>query len=153
VESSTPIARIETRSGKNVHKGQDESSRGGTGRVKFELPWDLRRSESMMRQDQDLSRPDVAEIQELVGNSLAAILEGQQDVSPEDIGLGTALIGPEALVDSIGLVTVIVEVEDRLQMEHGISVTIADEKAMSEARSPFLTVGSLVEYVHALVHA
>jgi acyl carrier protein len=107
----------------------------------------------MVKQDQDLSRPDVTEIQELVASSLVAILEGQQDVSPEDIGLRTALIGPEAVVDSIGLVTVIVEVEDRLRIEHGVSVTIADEKAMSEARSPFLTVGSLIEYVHALVHA
>ena len=63
----------------------------------------------------------------------------------------TRLIGKDGVLDSLGLVSAIVDIEQKLSDDHGVSVTIADERAMSQEKSPFRTVGSLVEYVTLLI--
>jgi len=59
----------------------------------------------------------------------------------------TRLIGSAAVVDSMGLVTAIVEIEQRLQEELGVTVMLADEQAWSQRNSPFRTVGSLADHI------
>ncbi|MCC6175778.1 MAG: acyl carrier protein [Chloroflexi bacterium] len=62
----------------------------------------------------------------------------------------TPLVGRNSPIDSLGLVGVIVGVEQRLQGEHGASVTLADDRAMSQRHSPFRTVGTLADYALAV---
>jgi acyl carrier protein len=57
------------------------------------------------------------------------------------------LFGAVAKLDSLGLVTLLLEIEDRIRQRHGVSLTLADERAMSEKRSPFRTLAALGEYV------
>jgi hypothetical protein len=57
------------------------------------------------------------------------------------------LIGQRALVKSIGLVAVLVGVEERLFEELGIRVSLMDEQALSQSRSPFRSVATLVDYL------
>ncbi len=71
-------------------------------------------------------------------------LDGEQ---PGEIGEGSALLGEEALVDSLGLVNVIIDVEQALLSDHGVSIIVVDERAMSLANSPFKTVSTLADYV------
>ena len=59
----------------------------------------------------------------------------------------TVLFGLRGCLDSLGLVNLIVAVESAVGEHLGVSVTLADEKAMSQKHSPFRTVGSLIEYV------
>lgn len=59
----------------------------------------------------------------------------------------TYLIGGRASLDSIALVTLIADLEGDIQGEFGQFVTLADERAMSRERSPFLRVGTLVDYI------
>ena len=59
----------------------------------------------------------------------------------------THLIGAQSPLDSIGLVTLIADLEGDILAATGKSVTLADEKAMSLTLSPFRRVGTLVEYV------
>jgi hypothetical protein len=42
---------------------------------------------------------------------------------------------------------VVTEIEERLEEEKGITVTLADERAMSRRASPFRTLASLVDYL------
>ena len=63
----------------------------------------------------------------------------------------TRLIGKGAFIGSVGLVSLIVDVEEKLNDNYGISITIADERAMSQEKSPFLTVETLSEYITLLV--
>jgi acyl carrier protein len=63
----------------------------------------------------------------------------------------TLLYGRGAKIDSMTLVSLIVAVEDALRREHGLSVTLANEKAMSMERSPFKTLGSMIDYVTDVV--
>jgi len=59
----------------------------------------------------------------------------------------TVIVGPDAVLDSIGVVSLIVDIEQRLQMDHDIAVTLASEKAMSQKNSPFRTVGVLATHI------
>jgi D-alanine--poly(phosphoribitol) ligase subunit 2 len=58
-----------------------------------------------------------------------------------------ALIGKDARLDSLGLVNLIVLVEEKIQEKFGVGITLVDERAMSQSKSPFRTLGSLAEFV------
>ena len=62
------------------------------------------------------------------------------------------LYGKTGKLESIDVVTLIMEVEDQIKAEFGKSITIADDRAMSLENSPFLTVGSLTDYVAELLN-
>jgi acyl carrier protein len=73
--------------------------------------------------------------------------EQQLEVSPE-----TRLLGRSSKLDSLGLVNLIVSVEEKVSDTFGQEVTLADERAMSQERSPFRSVQSLAEYVYSLLN-
>ncbi len=47
----------------------------------------------------------------------------------------------------LGLVNLIVLVEEKIQQRFGVGITLVDERAMSQSKSPFRTLGSLAEFV------
>ncbi len=61
------------------------------------------------------------------------------------------LFGQSSKLDSLGLVTFIVAIEQKFQEELGVTITLADERAMSQKRSPFATIGTLADYVFGLL--
>src|ERR1700743_3720423 len=65
----------------------------------------------------------------------------------EKIDEDTVIVGPSGVLDSIGAGSLIVDIEQRLQMDHDIAVTLASEKAMSQKNSPFRTVGVLAAHI------
>src|SRR5258708_24542330 len=67
--------------------------------------------------------------------------------------LDAPLYGSSSKLESIDLIGFIIEVEEKVKEEFGVPITIADEKAMSQKHSPFLTLGSLTEYVADLLGA
>lgn len=60
------------------------------------------------------------------------------------------LFGQGSPLDSIGLVGLILDIEDHLRSA-GHEVMLSDERAMSRSRSPFRDIPSLVDHVHRLV--
>lgn len=65
----------------------------------------------------------------------------------------TRLFGEASPLDSIGLVTLMSDLEDDIHKACGVWVTIADEKAMSRLTSPFRRVGLLADHIVELVAA
>jgi len=65
--------------------------------------------------------------------------------------LDTVLFGRSGVLDSLGLVNLIVAAEEKIEEEFGSTITIADERAMSQKNSPFRTIGTLVDYVSSLL--
>ena len=72
---------------------------------------------------------------------------------PIDIALGAdaPLFGPGGALDSMALVQFVVEIEAAVEDETGTSVVLANERAMSQRRSPFLTLGTLASYIGELL--
>ncbi len=59
----------------------------------------------------------------------------------------TRLLGERAALGSVGLVSLIADLEEDIRVATGKTVTLADEKAMSRLTSPFRRVDLLAEYV------
>ena len=62
-------------------------------------------------------------------------------------GENAGLYGLTGVLDSLGLVTLIVAIEQGLEDELGLVISLADERAMSQKNSPFRTIGTLADYI------
>ena len=65
--------------------------------------------------------------------------------------MDTVLFGESGKLDSLGLVNLIIGAEEKIEERLGMAITIANERAMSQERSPFTTVDRLTEYVLVLL--
>ena len=63
----------------------------------------------------------------------------------------TVLFGKDGKLDSLGLVTLLVIIEQNIEDEFDECITIADERAMSQKHSPFRTIGTLADYIDMLL--
>jgi acyl carrier protein len=91
------------------------------------------------------------ERQQALGVVLGCLRTVLEEAGGDLAGLGeeTTLVGPGAAVDSIGMVSLIVDIEQRLELDHQVSVTLASERAMSQKSSPFRTAGLLADHILA----
>ncbi|MCU0490779.1 MAG: hypothetical protein MUD01_04295 [Chloroflexaceae bacterium] len=92
-----------------------------------------------------LIQPDT--ITSLVLERLRDVLQQTDRPIPADMGEQTQLVGKQAVLTSLGLVTLIVDLEQSIEEEYDAVITIADDRAMSQQHSPFRTVGSLAAYI------
>jgi acyl carrier protein len=68
-----------------------------------------------------------------------------------DVTEDTVIVGANAVLDSVEVVALIVNIEQKLEMDHDLSVTLASDKAMSQRSSPFRTCGVLADHVIAVI--
>lgn len=57
------------------------------------------------------------------------------------------LVGAEAVVTSMALVSFITDVESTLAQEYNFEATLVSEKALSRKNSPFRTIATLADYI------
>ena len=84
-------------------------------------------------------------VEKLVMASLTDILaefESDPNVTPK-----TRIYGGDSPLDSMAVVSMIVDLEGRLGEELNFHVSISDERAMSQKHSPFRDVDSMVKYL------
>ncbi|WP_372784523.1 hypothetical protein [Phenylobacterium sp.] len=89
---------------------------------------------------------------------LAIIFEAleslNQELEPDErveIGPATPLFGADAKLDSLSLVSVIVDVETALTVKWDAPISLTDDRAMSREISPFDDVGALTDYILELL--
>lgn len=75
-------------------------------------------------------------------------LENDSLVAPT---MQTRLYGGSGALDSLALVSLIADVEEKISDEFDVDIVLADEKAMSAKTSPFRSVESLVLYIENLL--
>jgi len=92
-----------------------------------------------------------SELVDLVLKQAADINETLTAQIPLDRGADAPLYGRDGSLDSLGLVSLLAAVEQAVEEEYGVTITLADERAVSQKHSPFRTVGSLADYVALLV--
>ena len=92
-----------------------------------------------------------ARVVELVYEAIDEVNSGQPDTELLTKSVETTLVGDSSTVDSLALVTLIIALETRVQDDLGVAISLVDDRAMSRERSPFQTVGTLVDYVVTLL--
>ena len=83
----------------------------------------------------------------LIITTLQCLLEEAEQPSPVPLSGDTRLFGEKAVLDSLGLVRLLADVEEALSDQFGVDLVLADERAMSLTKSPFRRVRTLVDYV------
>lgn len=63
----------------------------------------------------------------------------------------TVIFGKASPLDSLGLVNLVVSLEQAVNDEFDFEITLADERAMSLESSPFKTVSTLADYILLLL--
>ncbi len=87
-------------------------------------------------------------------NILAAIYRAVDSINSElapDRQLSktpaTRLLGPQSVLDSMHLVSLLITTEREVEDAFGVAFTLADELALSMKASPFRSIASLADYV------
>ena len=65
--------------------------------------------------------------------------------------VNSALYDGSSGMDSLEIASLLMAVEDNLEDLMGVTITIADEKAMSQKQSPFRNVKTLANYIGELL--
>lgn len=91
------------------------------------------------------------EIDGLLFNAIRALNAERGPNDQIEATPATPLFGVEAAIDSLEFVSVITDVETALNVDHGLNVQLADDRAMSRAQSPYDTVATLRDYVLELI--
>jgi len=86
------------------------------------------------------------------------ILQGLKNINDErgpdeqiQIDVDTRLFGTDAVLDSLSLVSVIVDVESAVSAASGRDISLTDDRAMSQTVSPFSDVSTLTDYIVLLL--
>lgn len=90
-------------------------------------------------------------ILDIILKSLKEITEFSNNNVSCELDQDSVIFGTGGLLDSMGLVTLITDLEEKLEDEFGVSLILADERAMSQKKSPFRTVSSLAQYINTLM--
>jgi len=94
---------------------------------------------------------DIESIENLILISLNDLIKTLDIRINGSIDTRTGLFGPSGILKSMELVSLIVDLEDKIQDEYGLSMVLADERAMSQDKSPFRSVSSLAQYICTLM--
>lgn len=63
----------------------------------------------------------------------------------------TRLFGGDGLLDSMGVVILLSDLEEQLDEKYDVMLSLASDSTMSKTRSPFRNVKSLAKYIIAAV--
>ena len=65
--------------------------------------------------------------------------------------LNSTIYGKNSTLDSLGLVSFIVELEQNIEDDFEQAISLADEKAMSQKTSPYQNINTLADYISKLL--
>ena len=82
---------------------------------------------------------------EIIQECLREVADEEGIELPEVNG-ETTIFGEDGLLDSAALVSLVVAVEERIDEQMGVAISLADERAMSQKRSPFQSIATLADY-------
>lgn len=86
-------------------------------------------------------------VKSIIQETLSSFIKEEKIDHLTEINEDTRLFGSDGLLSSIQLVSFIMELEENLEDDLDVFLTLADEKAMSRRTSPFLSVKYLTSYV------
>lgn len=94
---------------------------------------------------------DKNQIVEIVTRSAQRLVAENETFYPDKIQLTTPLCSSNGILDSLGLVQLIADIEEEVFQITGKQIIIADEKAMSLKISPFRSISSLADFIESRI--
>jgi acyl carrier protein len=91
-----------------------------------------------------------ARVLEVVLGTIRSSNLARQEADQLEVSPTAPLFGAESPLDSLGLVALLADIEEAFAAD-GHNIVLADERALSQRRSPFRDVPSLVDYIDQLL--
>jgi hypothetical protein len=92
------------------------------------------------------------QVLEIMLDSLKEISEEYSEFDFNQCNDSMVLFGAGATIDSLTLVTLIVELESKISECFSLDISLTDDRAMTREISPFDTFGSLKSYIVELIN-
>jgi acyl carrier protein len=92
------------------------------------------------------------EIKEIVLSKVKALVETLSEEQQFSVTEDTVLFGKGSLIDSLSLVSIIVDLESVFSTDYGYEISLTDDRAMTRRQSPFDSVTAMVDYIDELVN-
>lgn len=70
--------------------------------------------------------------------------------APDKVDEDTHLFGAQGFLDSLKLVNVVLDAEQQINDSYNLTISLADDRSVSQQRSPFRTVAALADYILAV---
>jgi acyl carrier protein len=90
---------------------------------------------------------DRKEILKQILDSVQSVVEENPDLDQTRFEEDSDLFGGDSTLDSLMLVSFVVELEKKIENVYGVYLALADERAMSAPVNPFKTVSTLADYI------
>jgi len=81
----------------------------------------------------------------------AAIKNNTEGLEVGEINYNTQLLAEGSVIDSMALVSIIVDLESELSEIFNLEISLSDDEAMSRVESPYKNVNNLVNYITELL--
>tara|TARA_B110000027_G_C16122555_1_gene304282 strand:- start:19241 stop:19537 length:297 start_codon:yes stop_codon:yes gene_type:complete len=91
-------------------------------------------------------------INKVINKFIEFVKENDIEIIEKDINKDTRLIGTSSQIDSMDLVSFIVEMEQVIEDLTSKEIQLASEKAMSRRTSPFISLESLSIFIKELLN-
>ena len=91
------------------------------------------------------------EITAIIINQVEQLNDTFTEAQKITVNKNTVLFGNGSSIDSLSLVSVIVDLEMLFSDEHGFDISLTDDRAMTREISPFDSVTSLVDYLYEII--
>jgi acyl carrier protein len=85
-------------------------------------------------------------------DNLKSIIEENYDDINVELKLETEIFGETAIIDSLGLVDLIVALEEHLMDEYDIDIIVVDESSIIDVDSPFKSIRSLSNLIFSRIN-
>lgn len=86
-------------------------------------------------------------IENIIIESLKEYNQALENIELKTYSKQTKLYGEKSVLDSIGLVYLITDIEEKISDKFSKNIVLADEKAMSQKTSPFRDIETLAKYI------
>jgi len=87
------------------------------------------------------------EIENLILSSLREFIKENDIELISELNTETRLIGSSGCLDSMDLVSFIVDIEELISDEFSLDIELANDSAMSNRTSPFVNASTLSDYI------
>jgi len=90
------------------------------------------------------------DIQKIIFDAIEMANNAREDDNQIPVSADTELYGTGGQLDSMGLVSFLVDIEESFQ-DMEMNISLSDERAMSQKNSPFRNVNTLTDYISTLI--
>ena len=95
---------------------------------------------------------ELEKVVKIVINQVEQLRDTFTEEQKFEVNKDTKLFGNNSNIDSLSLVSIIVDLEMLFSEEYGFDLSLTDDRAMTREISPFISITSLADYIVEIIN-